>query len=212
MKITIEKFQNLFSIINIEMNEVDRSILLLKVLTGKTEQEVENMSIKKFNKLSNKINDAFKLMNNKLENEKPVNIVKCNGHWYKLNYNLNKKPMNAGKYVETTNFNQDVIGNLHKIMATMATPLEWSWKGLRVSKKEREHSEIAEDMLQMEFSKAYHSMVFFWAVFTESIKSMTISIMEDQKNPELNTQLQNFIKISDGLITAKWFQNLKTSV
>ena len=207
---TIEQFQNLYVISMMEMDDIDRSIMLVKALTGKSEQEIERMPIKKFNKICKDIDKSFKLMTEKLELDKPVNIVKANGRRYFLNYDLSKKPMNAGKYVELATFSEDVVGNLHKIMATMATPLKWSWKGL--VKTEREHSEIAEDMLKMEFSTAYHSMVFFWAVFKESIKSLTISMIQEEKKEELKEWLQVFTETSDGLITAKWFQNLKISV
>lgn len=208
---TIEQFQNLYEISMMEMDEIDRSIMLVKALTGKSEQEIERMPIKKFNKICKDIDKSFKLMTEKLELDKPVNIVKANGRRYFLNYDLSKKPMNAGKYVELATFNADIIGNLHKIMATMATPLKWSWKGL--VKTEREHSEIAEDMLKMDFSIAYHSMVFFYAVFSESIKNLKDTLMKEAKNPEeVKEWLQVFTETSGGLITAKWYQNLKISV
>ena len=96
-------------------------------------------------------------------------------------------------------------------MATMATPLKLSWKGM--VKVEREHEDIANDMLHLDFNVAYHAAVFFWAVFSKSITSMK-DYLENQtgKKKELTDILKRFQKHSDGFTNAKWYQNLKISV
>ena len=86
MKITIQKFQAMFAISQMEMDELDKSILLVQTLLDKSQFEVETMKVKKFNKVCAEINKSFEVFNEKLQNDKPKQIVKVNGRWYFLNY------------------------------------------------------------------------------------------------------------------------------
>lgn len=211
MKLTIEKFQQLYQVSVMEMDELDKSVLLVQVLTGKTQDEVEAMKIKKFNKLCSKIRKAFENLNVKMNADKPKQIVRVNGNWYFLNYEITKKPMNAGRYVETATFGSNIIENLHKIMATMANPMEWTWKGLRIKKYDAaDHERISNDMLQMDFSVAYHSALFFYAVFSKSMKASSNyfqSLVENKT--EMKQTLEDLSKVMDGYITANWYKSLK---
>ena len=210
MKITILKFQQLFAISQMEMDELDKSILLVQTLLDKSQFEVETMKVKKFNKVCAEINKSFEIFNKKLESDKPKQIVKVNGRWYFLNYEITKKPMNAGRYVEVASFSNDIIGNLHKILASMANPMEWTLKGLKVKKYDAtEHEEIANDMLHLDFSVAYHAAVFFCALFNESIKALLHSLeLPKEKKEEANQIVQNLTKVMVGSTTPKWLQNL----
>jgi hypothetical protein len=214
MKITILKFQQLFAISQMEMDELDKSILLVQTLLDKSQFEVETMKVKKFNKVCAEINKSFEIFNQKLQEDKPKQIVKANGKWYFLNYEITKKPMNAGRYVEVASFSNDIIGNLHKILASMANPMEWTLKGLKLKKYDAtEHEEIANDMLHLDFSVAYHAAVFFCALFNESMKALLHSLeLPKEKKEEANQIVQNLTKAMGGFTIAKWLQNLKVSV
>ena len=204
MRIDIATFQKLYQISMYNANEIEKASLLVQCLTGKSEHEINRMNIKKFNKLCNNINENFELLNKKMNENKPKQIVKANGRYYWLNYDLSKKPNNAAKYVEVATFSDNIIVNLHKIMATMATPLKLSWKGM--VKVEREHEDIANDMLHLDFNVAYHAAVFFWAVFTKSINlshSYLIGLMSDTDKAEGEQLLKTFQDYSDGFITPK---------
>ena len=214
MKLTIEKFQELYQVSLLEMEELDKSVLLVQILTGKSQDEVEAMPLAKFNKLCLTITKAFESLTKRMDNDKPQQIVKANGRWYFLNYDISKKPMTAGRYVETATFSSDIIGNLHKIMATMANPMEWTWKGLRMKKYDAlEHERISQDMLKMDFSVAYHSALFFYAVFSKSMIASSSYFQSLVENKELmNQTLVDLNKVMDGSITANWYKNLKISV
>lgn len=214
MKITIQKFQQLYNISLIEVDEVEKSAMLVECMTGKSAFEVNRMPIKKFNKLCKDINNAFDTYTTKTDKGKPKNVVRANGRWYWVNYDITRKPYIAGKYVEVATFSQDIIGNLHKLMATMVTPLKWSFKGLVPdTKSELTHQQISDDMLQLNFSVAYHSAVFFCAVLMKSMQdSVTYSIQDQQQKMVLNLVQKNFHEVLDGCITANWYQNLKTLV
>lgn len=209
---TIKMFQDLFTISQAEMEEIDKSILLVQAYTGKSEFEINKMSVKKFNRLCAKIKNAFDNVGKKMIEGKPKNLIKANGKWYWLNFEINE--MTAGRYVETATFGSDVVGNLHKLMATMCTPMKWSWKGLVQDKyKAEDHSKYADDMLEADFDHCYQSCVFFYAVFNESMKVLQYSLEGTQTEKEmLNQHLMSFKGLMDGCITPNWFQNLKISV
>ena len=212
IKMTIKMFQDLFTISQTEMEEIDKSILLVQAYTGKSEFEINKMSVKKFNRLCAKIKKAFDNVGKQITKGKPKNLIKANGKWYWLNFEINE--MTAGRYVETATFGSDVVGNLHKLMATMCTPMKWSWKGLVQDKyKADNHSKYAEDMLQADFDHCYQACVFFWAVFNESMRVLQYSLEGDQMEKEmLNQHLMNFKKVMDGCLMPNWYQNLKISV
>lgn len=206
MRITIKKFQELYKISLMDIDELEKSSLLAQCFTNLSEEKINKMSIKKFNYLCALIKKQFEVLNNKMYNDKPKNIVFVNGCFYKMNYDMTKKPNNSGTYVELATFSEDIVGNLHKIMASMATPLKLTWKGL----KEKDHERVAEDMLKLDFNVAYHACVFFWAVFTKSIVASKDYLLTQTNQKELlEIELMNFKNRLDGFTTAKWLQNLK---
>ena len=211
MKISIKTFQQLFKISMVELDELDKAIALVMCLTGKSEFEINKMSPLKFNKLCLKIKSAFDRVNTDVINSKPKNIVKANGNWYYLNYEITKEPMNAGRYVDIATFNNDLIGNLHLIMASMANPMKWTWKGLELQEYNAlDHERIANDMLELDFIVAYNSALFFWAVFMKSIESLKdYSVTEQSKNLKATMLLRSLQNILVGSITPRWFRTLK---
>lgn len=208
MKVSIKKFQELYSIAQSDTDELTKSSLLIQNLTGKTEAELDKMNIVKYGRLCKRLNDLFERYVKDLYAKKPKQYVKANGQWYFLNYDLEKQ--NAGKYVEVATFGSDLIGNLHKIIATMATPMVWTWKGLKLYEGETNHNKIANDMLELDFEVAYHAAVFFCAVLRTSMLNLNIYFtqMENPKAVELG---ENLAKILDGYTMPKWYQNLKIS-
>jgi hypothetical protein len=204
MRINVETFQKLYAVSLMEADEVEKSARYVQVLTGKTEEEVNRMKVHSFNKLCSQINKSFEIVGSKLQNGQPKNFVWANGRLYKLIYDIKK----AGKYVETATFANDTIGNLHLLMATMAQPYKLTWKGFRPC--EREHNEIAEDMMKLDMAVAYQAVVFFYLVFRESLASSMTFLGENQKvEKEL---VQTFIKSLDGFTMPNWSVNLRTSV
>jgi hypothetical protein len=208
MKVTISKFQELYKISLMDINEAEKSALLIQEFTGMSEAQVNKMPLKKFNSLCKSINEKFEAYGKELDEKKPQKYVAVKGRLYLLEYDLAKPPMNAGRYVELATYSDDVIGNLHKIMATMCTPLKFTFKGLK--RKEKNHRQVAEDMLDIDFEVAYHSAVFFYAVFSKSIQASSIyfkTIATD--SAKVDKVLTNLAEFTDGFITAKWYQNLK---
>lgn len=212
MKITIKTFQNLFSIQNSTMDELDKSILLVQTLTGKSQFEIEKMKVKKFNKICAKINKVFENLSTEMTEGKPKNFIKANGNWYFINYDVSE--LTSGRYVETATFGNDVIGNLHKLMATMVNPVKLTWKGFKVLPYDAtKHSKVSEDMLQADFTVAYQANVFFYALFNHSILNLKDFLEANVKDKEsVKLLLMNFKEVMDGFTMPNWCKNLNISV
>jgi hypothetical protein len=220
MKLTIKKFQELQAITIMEMSEFDKAQKLVECLTDKSTDEVEAMPLQKFDKLCKELKKLFDINIEKLQNSKPKALIVANGKPYHLNFNIMQPPFNAGRYVEVATFATDTIGNMHNILASMVTPLKWNWLKMRYVKlpyDATKHEQYANDMLYADFEHAYHASVFFYLVFTNSIRNskgylvaeMTMKGVEQEMAVEY---IETLLKVLDGCITQRWYQNLKQSL
>lgn len=208
MKVTISKFQELYKISLMDINEAEKSALLVQEFTGMSEEQVNKMPLKKFNSLCKTINTKFEKYGKELDEKKPSKYIAVKGRLYLIEYDLAKPPMNAGRYVELATYSDDIIGNLHKIMATMCTPLKFTFKGLK--RKEKNHKQVANDMLDVDFEVAYHSAVFFYAVFSKSMKASGPYFQQIVgEKAEMKKSMEDLSKVLDGYITASWYKNLR---
>lgn len=209
MRLTIRQFQDITKVSETDLDEVDKSILIVKIVTGYGDKEIDKMSTKKFNRMCRVISKHISGYVDNVNKEKPKKYINVNGKTYQLHYDITR--ITAGKYVEAVTFKDDMIGNLHKMLATMAVPMKWTWKGLKaVPFDAQDHSKIAEEMLDADFSIAYQACVFFWAVLVESIRSLNIY----GNNPEMQTLAileKHLLRTLDGYTMPNWYQNLKPS-
>ena len=211
MRLTVEKAQ----LINEAMQQSYPSPLHLElhvaaILAGKSPDDVKKMKPRQLHKL-NKAKDRFiELSIAIMQNSKPFSLIKANGNYYRLSYDLVQKPYNAGKYIEIAEFGKDTIKGLHMVLATMATPLKWSWRKFKYMPIERPHADIANDMLKADFNVAYQAAVFFLATFTKSINDTQLYLGANKMEMEVAKQLaENFTNLLDGFTLPKWWRNLK---
>lgn len=209
MKLTIKQFQELYYIAQTGDEDVDKSIKMVGVITGLTPTEVEKMKMHKFNKLCAYISKQFELLGKKFNETQPKKVVSVKGRKYRMHYDVARFPHNAGKYVEALTFGKDVINNLHFIMATMAEPIDWRGRPYK-----REHEDIANDMEHLSFEVAYHAAVFFYTLYTVSMKVtqpyLVAEAVKKGANKEQTEALMNSsLQILDGLSIPKWYQNLR---
>jgi hypothetical protein len=205
---TIEKFQQLYAISQLEVDEVEKSIMYVQSLTGKTEKEIESMSIKQFNKVCSKASAAFNL-----KESLPKRIIYANSKAYLMDY----EPKNAGRYVEVSTFIEDTIPNLHKIMASMSVHIKWSWRKMRlvpVPYDATKHEDYANDWLKADFKAAYSTALFFCNLYKESIKALQPYLIREAKMKGIATQtisnnLTDLLNILDGFAQPKRLVNLK---
>lgn len=209
MKLKVKKFQEIYEISKLEIDDIDKSILLVACITNQSKEQVENMKLSKFNTLSNLINNSINISTLINDDLKPKKYIFHKRKIYRLNYDLAKTPMNTGRYVEIATYSDDLIANIHKIMATMVTPMKLTWKGLIPINKDKNHKKISEDMLDLRFDIAYQSSVFFCVVFMISIQNSSIYFKSISDKEQVQNLMKNLIGHLGGYSTQRWFQNLK---
>jgi len=186
--------------------DLDKSIKMVGIVTGKTPEQVEKMSMRKFNILCGAVHNHFKIFEKDLLKGKPKKIVRVGKRFYRINYDVTK--CKSSTYVEVSTFSTDIIQNLHKIMASIVTPVKFKW-GRWV-----EHEELAADLEQMDFEVAYHAAVFFYTLFNVSmqviqpylINEMTKKGIAKEQATEMLTNSQSIL---DGFIMPRWSQTSK---
>jgi hypothetical protein len=201
----VKQFQELYFIFKSEDFDFDKSVKMVGVLTNKTEDEVEAMPMKQFNKQCAKIVKAFDVLSKKINEGKFQKFLFANGRIYRLNYDLNK----ASKYVEGMAFSKDVITEMHRLLATIAEPIKWNGK-----KYYRSHHEIAQDMEQVEFECAYNVAVFFclqYEILMKVIQPYLISeaMKKGMSKTEATESITNFNSLLAGYSMPRWLQNLR---
>lgn len=212
MKLTIEKFQQLNNIAQSDLEDVDKAIEFVRIFTEKTPEQIDSMNVKKFNRLCKKVLDIFENSMQKVNDAKPSNWMWVRGKLFYINYNIAE--ISANKYVETAIFSQNLIDNLHQVMATMVYETKLTWKGIKVKPYDSsKHARISEFMLKAEFKHCYHVAVFFYQLFRNSIVSLKPFMEAEAKDQgKLSEALTDFTEIMDGLPMPKWCQSLKVSV
>lgn len=203
---TIKQFQELWYISQSTEYDLDKSIKMVGVVTGMTPDEVEKLPMIKFNKICARIQNSFEIFNKKLLSTKPKQYVFVNRRIYKLHYRVDKLPINAGKYVEVVTFAKDVVNNLHKIMASIAEPINWRGKPYK-----RDHDDIARDFEQVNFEAAYHAAVFFYTHYRVSMQLIQPYLVKELMSKGVTKEkaegtLNDLLMYLDGCTMPKWSQ------
>ena len=206
MKLTIDKFQKMHSISISEMGEIDKASNLVQILLDKPAEYVENLPLKKFSKLCDKLKIAFDLQVETEINKLPRKLISCGTKAYHLNFDI-KNTFNTGRYIEVLTFSkEDPIMNMHNILASICTPLKWSWSKFKYVEQDfdaMKHQDYADDMKLADFRHGHHAMVFFYLLLedlTTSIKdSLELEKMTTTENQEKQLALKKISQIfSDG--------------
>ena len=200
-KINVFQYQQLVPALSIE-DATDQNMRLIAILNGWTENQVDSLSVQEY------ANEKAKLgfLSESIEG-KPVKYIKVNGKRYKCVYDVRKLP--SGRYIESKVFSQDLVGNLHKLAASMVIPMRKTIFGWREDKYDAsKHEEYSNDLLEARFVDVYHSIVFFYQVYRnwmEITKDYLIQkIVEMGKShSEAEKEVQNLLNILDGSIAPK---------
>lgn len=195
--INLFQYQQLVKALSIE-DEIDKTVKLVSIVTGMTENQVLSLSIADFNKEKQKLNFLSEDIQGK-----PVNFINVNGRRYECIYDVRNIP--AARYIESKVFGNDLVNNIHKIAATMVLPMKktiFGWK--RAKYNAANHEQYAQDMLEARFVDVYHSAVFFLSVYLNWIKVSQGYLMEELKMKKVPSEeieaVQDFLKYMDGTI------------
>jgi hypothetical protein len=200
---TIKQFQELYYVATSEDMDLDKSIKMVGIVTGKTPEQVERISMIKFNFLCGMVHRQFKIFEKDLMKGKPKKIVRVGKRFYRINYDVTK--CKSSTYVEVSTFSTDIIQNLHKIMASIVTPVKFKWG------KWVEHEELASDLEQMDFEVAYHAAVFFYTLFNASMQVIQPYLVNEMIKKGIAKEkaekiLMNSQSILDGFTMPRWSQ------
>jgi len=205
MKLSIDKFQKLQSIATLETDELLKATRLVQVLLDKSEAEIDAMPIQKFAKLCDKLKTAFDITIDAATMSMPKSIIQANGKVYHLNFDI-KPPFNTGRYIEVLTFSKDdPIMNMHNILASICTPMKWSWRKFNFVKLEYDalkHEDYANDMKQADFKHGYFAMVFFYQILKLSTNNTMDSLIAEMNLRKVNKkrvlQLKRILQVIGG--------------
>jgi hypothetical protein len=200
--ITLGEFQMIWHIANNTDDEMEKLTAAIGVLFNMTESEVNDLTTWEFNLFSK---EAAFVFNSDIPG-KPKRIIKSGLRLYGIQYDVRK--LRYRQSAEVAHFSNDIIGNMHYLMASIVQPIAWygKWK----KNEAKDHERIAEDMLQVRFIDVYHACVFFCNLFRNFIKA-TRGFLEMELSKtgmdtlEAHLLLTNSIEDMDG-----FFQRLKS--
>jgi hypothetical protein len=213
-ELTVWQYQQIYPIVTKpekDWTKLDIQTKLVGIVYNLTDAQVDNLSVMQFNNLRNTLD--FVSTEPKGES---IKFAEINGKRYRFIYDVFK--INAARYIESKVFSSDLIGNLHKIAASMVVPQKRNWYGKWVDDKydAAKHSEYAEDMLEAKFVNIYYSIVFFYQVYRNWIEIskdyLAKEMMESGLTKEVADQaVQTLCVILDGSIAPNLLQTTKIS-
>ena len=184
--LTVWQYQQIYPIVT--KPEKDWTILdveskLVGILHNLTDTQVDSLSVAEFNKLKVTLN----FLDDKIEG-KPVKYTEVNGKRYKFIYDVQQ--IKAARYIEAKVFSTDLVGNLHKLSASMVIPQRKTWYGRWVDDKydASKHSQYAEDLQGANFMHVYQSIVFFYQVYRNWIEVSQAYLVKEMTNKGMSLE------------------------
>jgi len=185
--LTVWQYQQIYPIVTKpekDWTTLDVESKLVGILHNLTDTQVDSLSVGEFNKLKVSLN----FLDDKIEG-KPVKYTEVNGKRYKFIYDVQQ--IKAARYIETKVFSTDLVGNLHKLSASMVIPQCKNWWGKWVDDKydAAKHSEYADDLQGANFMHVYHSIVFFYQVYRNWIEVSKDYLVQEMMKQGMTLEL-----------------------
>lgn len=206
--LTLRQYVELYSIYKSDMEDLEKIIQSVCLLTGLTEKDVDEMDLMDFNKVSREISVIF---STEVRGE-PKKFISIAGKQYGITYT--PADLKAGQYIEIQTWMADPINNMAKIMASLVYPIKklgpFRFKGKYDSAK---HPILSEQILDCNFIDVHSACVFFSDLWDVSIKSLQGFLARKIRKKwkitdrELTMILEN---ASVGFLTQRKLQTLKT--
>lgn len=191
-----------------DLDEVDMAIKATAIVTGKTEMQVQQMTLLETKELSSQL--AFMATEIPL---KRVNYINANGNRYKVNYDVRR--MAAGRYIEAKHFANDFAGNIHRLAACMVIPMKKTIFGYQeIPFDASKHEEYANDLQMATITDVMGSVVFFYHVFKIWIKVFKDYLKSEMQKMGMNKYQSEVVYHAlcsslDGFIKHQSWQNMK---
>ncbi len=212
--LTVWQYQQIYPIVTKpekDWTNLDVESKLVGILYNITDTQVDSLSVGEFNKMK----ATLGFLDDKIEG-KPVKYTEVNGKRYRFIYDVQQ--IKAARYIETKVFSTDLVGNLHKLAASMVMPQRKNWYGKWVDEKydAAKHSEYAADIQASNFVHIYHSVVFFYQVYRNWIEVSKGYLVQEMTNKGLTKEVadqvvQTLCETLDGNIAPNLLPTTKIS-
>lgn len=213
-ELTVWQYQQIYPILtkpNKDWSNLDIESKLVGIIYNMTDTQVDNLSVMQFNNLRSTLD----FLKDEIKGE-AAKYVEINGTRYRFIYDVFQ--IKAARYIESKVFSTDLIGNLHKIAASMVVPQRKTWYGKWVDQEydAANHSKYADDMLEAKFVNVYNSIVFFYQVYRNWIEISKDYLVKEMTTQGLTKEQADqavviLCEILDGSIRPRLLQTTKTS-
>jgi hypothetical protein len=213
-ELTVWQYQQIYPIVTKpekDWTNLDVESKLVGIIYNLTDTQVDSLSISQFNNLRGTLD----FLDHKIEG-KPVKYTQVNGKRYRFIYDVQQ--MKAARYIESKVFSTDLIGNLHKLAASMVVPQKKTWYGRWVDDTydAAKHSEYAAHLQASNFVHIYHSVVFFYQVYRNWIEVSKGYLIQEMMEKGLTTEVaqgvvQTLCEALDGSIAPNLLPTAKIS-
>lgn len=204
--ITVQQFQEVHRLsLSAGIDDMDKVTNTIGILYNKSEKEIGDMSVSEINHLAREC--SFLLTNN--IPGKAVKSIRIGTKKFAIPY----KPsaLKYRQYVELISFSDNLIENLHNIMASIIQPVRY---GFKMRNNVHDHPAVSEAMLDAKIVDVYHSCVFFCKVFISSIEAIRGSLVAEMMKKgstkeQAETWLSDSINAMAGCIPPSKLQNMR---
>ena len=213
-ELTVWQYQQIYPIVTKpekDWTNLDVESKLVGIIYNLTDTQVDSLSISQFNNLRGTLN----FLDDKIEG-KAVKYTEVNGKRYRFVYDVQQ--IKAARYIESKVFSTDIVGNLHKLAASMVMPQRKTWYGkwVDVEYDAAKHSQYAEDLQGAKFIHVYQSVVFFYQVYRNWIEISKGYLVNQMMDKGMDTQMalkavQTLCEILDGSIAPNLLPTKKIS-
>lgn len=192
-----------------DVTDLDLAISAASICTGLTEHEIDSLPISDLNPLLK----AISFIHEELKPQ-PERFIKLKGKRYKCIYDVRKIP--AARYIETKHFGKDVNANLHRIAACMVMPMKKTLFGWKVDKYDAsKHEQYSQDILEAPITQVLGSVVFFYQVYRNWIKSskdyLIAEMSKKMSRYQAEAVYQTLCDTMDGYTKPSWLLHSKRS-
>lgn len=193
-----------------DVTDLDLAISAASICTGLTEHEIDSLPVSDLQPLLK----AISFIHEEIKPQ-PERFIKLKGKRYKCIYDVRKIP--AARYIETKHFGKDVNANLHRIAACMVLPMKRTLFGWKVVKYDAsKHEEYSQDILEAPIAEVLGSVVFFYQVYKNWIKSSKDYLIAEMMTKNLTRYQaemvhQSLCSIMDGYTKPNWLLHSKES-
>ena len=181
MVMTIELYQKISSLYSSENDEITQVALIVSDLFGYSHKQVDEISPKKFIKLSTKVTKIFKILN-----KKPL--------FSKYKFITNAKEITLGQFIEVQHFlKEGEINAMHLVGASI-------WKS------NKDHQLKASKLLKVNIRHILNDYTLFLISFSELLASYKGLFEQDQSELEEDAKIEkphHFIEQFGWIYSAK---------